>query len=130
MDDSLAKLGPSAVSGVFAIGLTLWSRYRVRVEEREKKAADKTESEAAANAADALQARRAAIDARIEAAIAKAEEAHERLDRERKEWLDGHHRVRGDLAKGLTEAYERLRLVEQSLAVIHALDERGKKDHG
>lgn len=118
MVDDLAKFGPAVVTAVTGTALSLWSRHRTKIEKAEEDARAKVEAKASADAAEALQARRAAVDARIVEAMTKAREAHDRIDRERQEWLDGHHRVRSSVTDGLVEAYERLRLVEQELAVI------------
>lgn len=103
----LAQYGAPAVSGAFALAIGWWQNRR-------KKAEDQAEKDAA----ELRTAHRAEVDARIKAASDRAEDAHHRLDAAQRDWMDGHHRVRKDVTEGLIEAYERLRVVENDLAVV------------
>lgn len=121
MEDQLTKIAPPVASGLIALLLSLWSSHRAKRDRTEEKARELAEAQAAEDAREAQAARRQGVADAIRAAMDRADEAHERLETARKEWQDGHHRVRGDVASGLVEAYERLREVEKDLAVIHAL---------
>lgn len=118
MTEELARFGPAVVTAVTGVGLSLWGRHRAKAEKAEEDARTKVEAKAAADAAEALQARRAAVDTAIAQAGAKAQEAINRLDAARTEWLTGHHRVRANVANALAATNERMRLVEQDVAVI------------